>query len=142
MSSGGKGQRAKVLFFALCPFTVLFDRFQDFDLDLGHACLDHVEPAGSAQGEVEDAASDEGAAVVDFDIDAAAVAQVGDPDEGSKGEFPVGGGEAVHVVDFTAGGGPSVKVVGIVGGEADLVGATGGDRRLLLFGFRFLGRRF
>ncbi len=106
----------------MCLWQGLVHGFDDFDFDPGHPFFDHVDFEGGAQGEVEDAAFYEGPPVVDLDDDAAAVVEVGDPDNRAKREFPVGGGEAVHVEDLSAGGRSPVKFVGIVGRETDLIG--------------------
>lgn len=70
----------------------LIDGFDDFDFDSGNAFIDHVEFFGCAEGEVEDAPVNEGPAVIYFDDDGFAIAQVGDADDGAEGQFAVCGG--------------------------------------------------
>lgn len=70
----------------------LIDGSDDFDFDPGNAFIDHVEFFGCAEGEVEDASFHEGTAVIYFDDDGFAVAQVGDANDGAEGQFAVCGG--------------------------------------------------
>ena len=70
----------------------LIDGSEDFYLDSGNAFVDHVEFFGCAEGEVEDASFHEGTAVIYFDDDGFAVAQVGDANDGAEGQFAVCGG--------------------------------------------------
>lgn len=70
----------------------LIDGFDDFDFDSGNAFIDHVELFGCAEGEVEDASFNEGSAVIYFDDDGFAVAEVGDANDGAEGQFAVCGG--------------------------------------------------
>ncbi len=70
----------------------LIDRFNDFDFHSGNAFIDHVELFGRAEGEVEDAPVNERPAVIDFDDDGFAVAQMGDADYCAEGQFAVCGG--------------------------------------------------
>ena len=70
----------------------LIDGFDDFDFDSGNAFVDHVQLFGCAEGEVEDAPVNEGPAVIYFDDDGFAIAQVGDADDGAEGQFAVCGG--------------------------------------------------
>ncbi len=93
----------------------LIDRFDDFNLDSGNAFSDHVEFFGRAEGEVEDASVNERSAVIYFDDDGFAIAQMGDANYCAEGQFAVCGGQAVHVVYFTAGCWSSVEFVRVVG---------------------------
>ena len=70
----------------------LIDEFNDFNLDSGDAFIDHVELFGCAEGEVEDASVNERPAVIYFDDDGFAVAQMGDADDCAEGQFAVCGG--------------------------------------------------
>lgn len=70
----------------------LIDGFDDFDFDSGNAFIDHVEFFGCTEGEVEDASINEGTAVIYFDDDGFAVAQVGDANDCAEGQFAVCGG--------------------------------------------------
>jgi len=70
----------------------LIDGSDDFYLDSGNAFIDHVEFFGCAEGEVEDASVNKGPAVIDFDNNGFAVAQVGDANDGAEGQFAVCGG--------------------------------------------------
>ena len=50
----------------------------DFDADSGDALFDDAEVAGGGEGEIDDAPVDEGAAIVDDDLDGLAGVEVGD----------------------------------------------------------------
>jgi len=91
---------------------------------------DHVEFAGGAEGEVDDAVGKEDAAVGDGDDDRPPVAQVGDLDLAAEGQGAVGGGELVHVETPSAGGEVSLEDGAVPAGKAafdsDEAGEDGG----------------
>ena len=69
----------------------LIDGFDDFYLDSGNAFIDHVEfLAAPRRG--RGCVLHEGTAVIYFDDDGFAVAQVGDANDGAEGQFAVCGG--------------------------------------------------
>lgn len=53
---------------------------EDFDFDLSESVVFEAEFSGGAGGDVEDAAGDEGASVIDSHTEAFAIAEVGDLD--------------------------------------------------------------
>ena len=97
----------------------------DLDFDLGDALVDHVQLFRRAEGQIEDAPADEGAAVVDFDDNGFAIAQVRDLDDRAQGQFAVGSGQAVHVKNLAAGCRASVIFVRVKRRIADLFGWHG-----------------
>jgi len=100
----------------------------EVEVDGGDAGADEVDGAGGGAGEVDDAVVDEGAAIVDADLDFAMVGGVGDADERAEGEGAMGGGEGVHVVDFAGGGGAAVIGDAVPGGESGIVPIAGNFR--------------
>ena len=77
---------------------------------------------GRAEGEVEDATFDKRPAVIDFDNNGFAIAQVRDANYCAEGQFAVCSRYAVHVEYFATGRWSSVKFVRVVGCVANLVG--------------------
>src|SRR5215217_2557981 len=77
---------------------------EHFEFYSHHPRAEHVELFGGGGGEVDDAAGDEGAAVVDADDDRLAVSDVGHADAGTEGQGAVGGGEAGGVEGLAVGG--------------------------------------
>ena len=103
------------------PVSLLLWLFDDVDADFGDAGFDHIEFLCSAEREVQDSAGDQGAAIVDAELEGSAVADVGDADNGAQREFTVRGRQAVHIEDLAIGGLATVKLMCVVGGEAHLI---------------------
>ena len=90
---------------------------ENLDFHGDDAGVDHVELLGDADGDVDDAAADEGAAVGDTDDLGASVSEVGDEDVGAHGKGAVGGGLGAVAEGFAArGGAAAVGADGIPGG--------------------------
>ena len=86
--------------------------------EIAHPHLAHPGPAqvqrvGGAARQVDDAAVDEGAAVVDPQHHPPAVGQVGDLHQARQGQGLVGRGQGVHVEALAGGGRPAVKLVAV-----------------------------
>src|SRR5947208_12230486 len=90
---------------------------------------DHLNRLGRGVGQVNDAALDERAAVVDAHLHTLAVRKVVHPHPDAEGKRAVRGGQVVHVVGLAARRRPPVKGMAVPGREA-------------LFALRDFGRRW
>ena len=98
---------------------------------MGDALVDHVQLFRRAEGKVEDAPADEWPAVIDFDDNGFAIAQVRDLDDRAQGQLAVRRGQAVHVKNLAAGCRAPVILIRVKRGITDLFGWHG----LGCFGF-------
>jgi len=106
-----------------------------------------AELFGGGVGEIDDTAPNEGAAVVDTQVNAAVVLYIGDPYKGAQGQGLVCGGHAVHVVNFAVGGLATMEFPAVPGGETALLKPTRIGNGLIpnaiyTVGFGMLRRRF
>ncbi len=92
------------------------DNFHSYDPIAQHAQL-----LGGHIGKVDDAAADEGPAVVDAHSHRFAVAQIDHLDDGAELEAAMGGRHGILIVALAAGRGPVVKLMRVVAGQADLL---------------------
>ena len=77
---------------------------EDFDFAGDDTGVDEIELAGDADGDVDDAAFNEGAAVGDGDDFGATIVKIGDADFGAEAEGAVGG-SGTGVAEALSGGG-------------------------------------
>ena len=76
----------------------------DFDFAIGEALIFETELFGRTRGDVDDAAGDEGAAIVDAHFETFAVFEVGHFDHAGNGKGLVGGGNVPGHHFFAEGG--------------------------------------
>lgn len=88
--------------------------FDDFGADVENAVAEEAEFFGGGAREVKDAAADEGAAIVDADIDGATGGVADDADDCAEGQGAVCRGEGTRFVGFTTGGGSAGECVAVV----------------------------
>src|ERR1700733_14855872 len=87
----------------------------DFGGDTADAGASQADGAGSARGQVEHAATNEGPTVIDGDDDACTA--MGDPQSGAEWQRAVGAGHGV-LIEVLAGGRPATGFVAVIGGHA------------------------
>ena len=99
------------------------------DLHLAGALPDQAERGGGLVAEVDDAAVDVGAAVVEADHHRLAVAEIGDPHVGRERQRRMRAGNGVGGEDLAVGGAAAVEIGAVPGGDAgrDVVGLVGRD---------------
>jgi len=99
---------------------------QQFQLNLGVARSDHAEFPGGGARQVDHAAADIGAAIVDLDHDGLAVARIGHPHAAAEGQGLVRGGHRIHVEGRAAGGFAAMEALAVIARRAGAErGATG-----------------
>jgi hypothetical protein len=100
----------------------------DFDPHRNYPIPDHAEPLCRGHREVDDAAADEGAAVIDHDYHPPPVLEVGYPHQSAEGQGAVCRRQPRAGVDRAACGLPSVEAGPVPGGQTGLA-ARPADRQ-------------
>ena len=95
-----------------------FAHLEHFDHHRQRAWIDRAEVFRGCVREVNDAAADERAAIVDEHLHLPPVLGVGDARHGSQRQQPMGRGHLELVVDFAVRGRPAMKAASIPGGHA------------------------
>src|SRR5437763_3670069 len=98
----------------------------DLGGDTTNAGTGQADGAGGTRGQIEDAATDERAAVIDGDDDA--LAAMGDAQPGAERQRAVGRGHGA-LVEALAGSGPAAGFIAVEGGHSrEAVAGAGADR--------------
>jgi hypothetical protein len=93
-------------------------RRDDGEANGANAGANESDVFGGALGEIDDAALDEGATIVDADLSAFAIGLIEDIDPGIKGKAEMSGSESAHVIDLAIGGTAAMIGFAIPAGEA------------------------
>src|SRR5438552_2542885 len=104
-------------------------RRNHFQADTDDAGSQHVDLAARGLRQVDDASVDERTAIVDADVDAFSVGEVGHLDPGLKRKRAMRGGELLHVEDLARGGSSSVVGNAVPARDAGLDRADARRRR-------------